>query len=178
MGHGLAIALGVLQVAELGASVGSTLYKCAKKFQHAADEFDAIANKVGATQLALRSVYELLKDPATRSLHSQKLYDDTGNVSQGCWDLFQKLNTLVTTNDMASFRSKLRWLSNRNDLTELGKALRHYTNMLDLMMSVMVITESRQTAYVLAKQDIQQNASLSSLQNQVRPTSIRRQIQV
>lgn len=97
MGDGLAIG------SEARRFVGSTLYKCAKKFRNATEEFDAIANQVGATQLALRSVHDLLNDPATQALHSQKLYDDTRNVSEGCRDLFQKLKTLVKTNDTASF---------------------------------------------------------------------------
>lgn len=61
MADAFGIAVGVLQVADFGALVGSTLYKCARRFNHASEEFETIANQVGATQPALRSVNELLR---------------------------------------------------------------------------------------------------------------------
>ena len=87
----LGVAAGVLQVASFGAEVSSTL-KCAKKFHNASKELEEIANQVDTTPLSLRQVRALLEDPATKALRTQKLYDDTKTVSDGCFDVFHELD--------------------------------------------------------------------------------------
>jgi hypothetical protein len=148
------LAAGVLQVASFGAEVGSTLWKCAKKFHNASKELESIASQVETTALSLKRVDELLKDPATKALHTPKLYDDTNTVSQGCHDVFRELDKSVKAYELKStpgkmrFLSRTKWLFDSGRLAELGQVLRRYNDVLHLMVSVMTIVEGRRAAYV------------------------------
>lgn len=146
------LAAGVLQVAGFGAEVGSTLWRCAKKLQNASKELESIAGQVETTALSLKRVDELLKDPATKALHTPKLYEDTNIVSQGCHDVFRELDTSVKAYEAKSTKGKMRilsrtkWLFDSGRLTELGQVLRRYNDVLHLMVSVMTIVEGRRAA--------------------------------
>jgi hypothetical protein len=148
------LAAGVLQVAGFGAEVGSTLWRCAKKLHNASKELESIAGRVETTALSLRRVDELLKDPATKALHTPKLYDDTNTVSQGCHEVFRELDKSVkayeakSTSGTMRLLSRTKWLFDSGRLEELGQVLRRYNDVLHLMVSVMTIVEGRRAAYV------------------------------
>jgi hypothetical protein len=148
------LAAGVLQVAGFGAEVGSTLWRCAKKLHNASKELEVIAGHVETTALSLGRVDELLKDPATKALHTPKLYEDTNTVSQGCHEVFRELDKSVkayeakSTSGRMKFMSRTKWLLDSDRLAELGQVLRRYNDVLHLMVSVMTIVEGRRAAYV------------------------------
>lgn len=145
---------GVLQVADFGAEVSSTLWKCAKKFQTADTELEKIASQVKTTSLSLGRVHALLKDPATKALHTRKLFEDTRTVSDGCDEVFRELDTRIKNFESKSsfgrmtLRSKTRWMSESSKLQELGRVLSRYSDVLHLMISVMAIVEGRRAAFV------------------------------
>jgi hypothetical protein len=147
------LAAGVLQVAGFGAEVGSTLLRCAKKLHNASKELESIAGQVETTALSLKRVDALLKDPATKALHTPKLYEDTNTVSQGCHEVFRELDKSVKAYETKSasgkmrFLSKTKWLFDSDRLAELGQVLRRYNDVLHLMVSVMTIVEGRRAAY-------------------------------
>jgi CRP-like cAMP-binding protein len=132
------LAAGVLQVAGFGAEVSSTLFKCAKKFHNASKELDEIASQVETTSVSLRRVDSLLKDPTTKALHTQKLYDDTMTVSNGCFEVFRELDDYVKSFEPTSsfgemaLRSKARWLFDSGKVQGLGQVLRRYCDVLHL----------------------------------------------
>jgi hypothetical protein len=148
------LAAGVLQVAGFGAEVGSTLWKCAKKFHNASKELEELAGQVETIALFLQRVVTLLEDPATKALHTPKLYEDTKKVSNGCAEVFRELDNYVKKfESMSSFgkltvRSKARWLFDGGKLQGLGNVLRRYSSVLHLMISVMAIVEGRRAAFV------------------------------
>jgi hypothetical protein len=148
------LAAGVLQVAGFGAEVSSTLFKCAKRFHNASKEFDEIASQVETTSVSLRRVDSLLKDPTTMALHTQKLYDDTITVSNGCFEVFREIDNYVKSFEPRSsfgkmtVRSKARWLFDSGKVQGLGQVLRRYCDVLHLMISVMAIVEGRRAAFV------------------------------
>ena len=148
------LAAGVLQVAGFGAEVGSTLLRCAKKLHNASKEIESIARQVETTSLSLKRVDELLRDPATKALHTPKLYEDTNTVSQGCHEVFRELDKSVKEYEAKSTPGKMRfvlrtkWLFDSDRLAELGQVLRRYNDVLHLMVSVMTIVEGRRAAYV------------------------------
>lgn len=152
MAEAFGLAAGVLQVAGFGAEVGGALFKCAKKLHNASKELEAIAGQVEITSLSLRRVDELLRDPATEALHTPKLYEDTNTVSDGCHEVFRELDKSVKAYEAKSNGGKMkiltrtRWLFDSGRLMELGKVLRHYNDVLHLMVSVMTIVEGRRAA--------------------------------
>jgi hypothetical protein len=154
MAGAFGLAAGVLQVAGFGAEVGSTLWKCTKKFHNASKEFEAIAGQVETTSLSLRSVDALLRDPTTKDLHTPKLYEDTTKVSDGCHGVFCELDNLVKSFESKSgfirmtVISKTRFVIDSRKLQELGQVLRRYSDVLHLMVSVMTIVEGRRAAFV------------------------------
>jgi hypothetical protein len=110
--------------------------------------------KVETTSLSLKRVDELLKDPATKALHTPKLYEDTNTVSQGCHEVFCELDKSIKSYEAKSTSGKMRilsrtkWLFDSDRLAELGQVLRRYNDVLHLMVSVMTIVEGRRAAYV------------------------------
>jgi uncharacterized protein YoxC len=151
------LAAGVLQVVDFGAGVSSTLWKCAKKFHNASKELEEIAGQVDVTVRSLKEVDALLKDFATKALHTQKLYDDTKTVSDGCLDVFEELDRYVKSfepksgSGKMSALSKARWIFDSSKLQGLGQVLRRYSDILHLMLSVMAIVEGRRAASVFPK---------------------------
>ena len=128
--------------------------KCAKKLHNASKEIESIARQVETTSLSLKRVDELLKEPATKALHTPKLYEDTNTVSQGCHEVFRELDKSVKEYEAKSTPGKMRfvlrtkWLFDSDRLAELGQVLRRYNDVLHLMVSVMTIVEGRRAAYV------------------------------
>jgi hypothetical protein len=110
--------------------------------------------QVETTSLSLKRVDELLKDPATKALHTPKLYEDTNTVSQGCHEVFRELDKSVksyeakSTSGRMKLLSRTKWLFDSDRLEELGQVLRRYNDVLHLMVSVMTIVEGRRAAYV------------------------------
>lgn len=157
MAETFGLAAGILQVASFGAEVGGTLWKCAKKFQNASKELEEVAGQVETIALSLRRVDTLLQDPATRTLHTPKLYEDTTAVSDGCHEVFRELDKYVKDFEAKSsfgkmtVRSKARWIFGSDKLQGLRQVLRRYNDVLHLMISVMAIVESRRAAYVSPK---------------------------
>jgi len=94
-------------VAGFGAEVSSTIFKCAKRFHNASKEFDGIASQVETTSVSLRRVDSLLKDPTTKALPTQKLYDDTITVSNGCFEVFREINDYVKSCEPRSSFGKM-----------------------------------------------------------------------
>ena len=154
MAEAFGLAAGVLQVAGFGAEVSSTLFKCAKKIHNASEELEEIASQVGTTSISLRRVDALLKDPTTKALRTQKLYDDTNTVSKGCSEVFHELDNYVKSFDSKpgfgkmAFRSKVRWSFDSSKVHGLGSVLRRYSDVLHLMISVMAIVEGHRAAFV------------------------------
>lgn len=145
---------GILQVVSFGVEVSSTLFKYAKKFHNAGKELEEIAGQVETITVTLRTVDALLKDPTTQTLHTQKLYDDTTTVSNGCLEVFRDLDSYVKSFEPRpglrgiALRSKARWLTDSSRVHELGHVLRRYGDVLHLMISVMAIVEGRRAAFV------------------------------
>jgi hypothetical protein len=154
MAEAFGLAAGVLQVAGFGAEVSSTLFKCAKKFHNASKELEEIASQVETTSVSLRRVDALLKDPTTKALHTQKLYNDTNTVSNGCFEVFRELDDYIKSFEPKSslgrmtLRSKARWMFDSSKVHGLGHVLRRYSDVLHLMISVMAIVEGRRAAFV------------------------------
>lgn len=154
MAEAFGLAAGVLQVASFGAEVGSTLWRCAKKFHYASKELKETASQVETTALSLRRVDALLHDPATKALHTPKLYEDTTAVSNGCNEVFRELDKYIKGFEAKSSLGKLpiwskaRWVSDSDKLRGLGQVLRRYNDVLHLMISVMAIVEGRRAALV------------------------------
>lgn len=152
MAEAFGLAAGVLQVAGFGAEVGSALFKCAKKLHNASKELEAIAAQVEITALSLKRVDELLKDPASKALHTKRLFEDTNTVSNGCDEVFRELDKSVKvfeakkTDGIMPIFSRARWAFDHGRIAELGKVLRHYNDVLHLMISVMIIVEGRRAA--------------------------------
>ena len=153
MADAFGLAAGVIQVADFGLEVGTTIWTCAKKFHNANKELREISTQVNTAALSLRRVDALLKEPATQALHTPKLYEDTKTVSDGCLGVFQELDdhfksfALKSGVQEMTVRSKARWLFDSNKLHGLGQVLRHYSDVLHLMISAMAIVEGRRTAY-------------------------------
>lgn len=144
----------ILQVVSVGVEVSGTLFKYAKKFHNSGKEFEEIASQVEKIIVSLRTVDALLRDPTTQTLHTQKLYDDTTTVSNGCLEVFRELDNYVKSFEPRSglkgisLRSKARWLTDSSKVRELGHVLRRYSDVLHLMISVMAIVEGRRAAFV------------------------------
>lgn len=149
------IATGVLQVAGFGAAVGGTLLKCAREIRNANKELETIAVQVGATSKSLDAVGALLKDPETKDFHTPKLYEDTNAVSKGCHDVFCELENAVNQFQTKSGKSRyqltltarLQWPLSSARLMDLQKVLKHYSDVLHLMLAVLQIVEGRRAAY-------------------------------
>lgn len=157
MADGFGIAAGVLQVAGFGAEVGSALWKCVEKIRHANKELAAMAGQVEATSKSLDAVGYLLDSPKTKALHSgdtAQLYQDSRKVSEGCEKVFNELRDEVQRfQDKAGkaktrlpFPSRVQWAMSSSKLVELQKVLMHYRDVLHLMVSVLHLAESRNTA--------------------------------
>lgn len=177
MAEAFGLAAGVLQAAGFGAAVGSTLWRCARKFHNASKELEEIARQVESTALSLAKIDTLLRDPTTRALHTLKLYEDTSTVSDGFRDVFRELKDLVESYESKSgfrgmtVRSRIGFLFDIRKLQELGRVLRHYSDVLHLMVSVMAIVEGRRAAFVHHKMKFLQ---LSLMQFTVPKTKYRR----
>lgn len=154
MAEAFGLAAGVLQVASFGAEVGSTLWRCAKKFQNASKELEDAASQVETIALSLRRVDALLQDPSTKALHTPKLYEDTAAVSDGCNEVFRELDKYVkgfeskSSSGKMTMLSRARWTFDGDKVRGLGQVLRRYNDVLHLMISVMAIVEGRRAAFV------------------------------
>jgi hypothetical protein len=150
MAEAFGLAAGVLQVADFGAELGSTLWTCAKRIRHANKELEALAGQVDATAKCLGSVGNLLEDPETRAFHTSKLYKDTRAVSNGCDEIFCQLDKAIRkfNNDgpKMSLLARLQWPLSSTKLAESLKILKNYSNVLHLMLAVLQIVEGRRAA--------------------------------
>jgi len=148
------LAAGVLQVITFGTEVSSTIIRCAQKFRNASTELEEVAGHVDMTVKSLRQVDALLNDPATKALHTQKLYDDTKRVSDGCKEVFDELDRYVKSVEFKSGSGKMsalskgRWIFDSSKIQKLGQVLRRYSEVLHLLLSVMAIVEGRRAAFV------------------------------
>lgn len=159
MAEAFGIAAGVLQVAGFGAEVSRTLWQCAKKIRNAEKDLEVIVGLVSATANCLDGVGQLLKDPETKAQHTSKLYEDTRAVSSGCQDIFNEIQDAVKTyerkveggKNRLPMLARVRWPLDSRRLEELQRVLKHYKDVLLLMLSVLQIVEGRRAAYVLSR---------------------------
>lgn len=149
------VATGVLQVAGFGAALGGTLLKCAREIRNANKELETIAVQVEATSKSLDAVGALLRDPDTKDIHTPKLYEDTNAVSKGCHEVFCELHKAMNAFETKSGKSRyqltmmarLQWPLSSARLVELQQVLKHYSEVLHLMLAVLQIVEGRRAAY-------------------------------
>lgn len=96
----------------------------------------------------------LLCDPDTKDLHTPKLYEDTTAVSKGCQEVFCELEKAVNAFETKSGKGKyqltvlarLQWPLSSGRLSDLQKVLKHYSDVLHLMLAVLQIVEGRRAA--------------------------------
>ncbi|KAK4500349.1 hypothetical protein PRZ48_008538 [Zasmidium cellare] len=165
-------AAGVLQVAEVGFNLATTLYKYASTVKGAERDIKRIARDVKLTSKVLERTHEQLKADKQAQLCTDDALVDLEDVLEGCREAFQEVDDALNKSmkpssgkTVISLAEKLKWPLKQDKLEVLRANLEKLKTTLLLMLSVFAYGSKVQHIHA-AKTDIKVELSLEKLQIQ------------
>lgn len=147
-------AAGVLQVAEVGFNLASTLYKYASTVKGAERDIKRIARDVKLTSKVLERTHQQLKADQQGQLVTDDALFDLEDVLDGCREAFQEVDDALQKSmkssagkSSISFTEKLKWPLKQDKLEVLRANLEKLKTTLLLMLSVLAYGSKMQQRY-------------------------------
>lgn len=145
MAEAFATAASVLQVAEVGFSLATTLYKYATSVKGAEKEIKKIAREVKLTSKVLERTYEQLKADRQAQLCTEDALSDLEDALEGCKEAFQEVEGSLNKSLKPDSEGKLytstfdkfKWPLRSNKLEVLRANLEKLKTTLLLMLTVL-----------------------------------------
>lgn len=136
-------AAGILQVAEVGFNLATTLYKYASTVKSAGKDIDRIARDVKLTSQVLKRTHEQLKADQQAQLWTDDALVDLEEVLEGCREAFREVDDSLKKSmkpsggkSGISLADKLKWPLKQDKLEVLRANLEKLKTTLLLMLSV------------------------------------------
>ncbi|KAF2166621.1 hypothetical protein M409DRAFT_23255 [Zasmidium cellare ATCC 36951] len=165
-------AAGVLQVAEVGFNLATTLYKYASTVKGAERDIKRIARDVKLTSKVLERTHEQLKADQQAQLCTDDALVDLEDVLDGCREAFQEVDDALNKSmkpssgkPVITLAEKLKWPLKQDKLEVLRANLEKLKTTLLLMLSVFAYGSKVQQTQA-KRTDIKVELSLEKLQIQ------------
>jgi len=148
MADPFSIALGVLQVADIGAKLASGIYSYIDNVRKAEKQLLPIANYVNVTSIALREVASHLHDATLTAFIRPALIVSTQDALKGCDTVFANLEAYLRSVERSDRRpdgssagttvkAKFAWPWKQLDLERQQVRLERYKSNHDLLLSTL-----------------------------------------
>lgn len=164
-------AASVLQVAEVGFSLATTLYKYATTARSAEKDIMKIARDVKLTSKVLQRTYQQIKADQQGDLCTEEALFDLEDALDGCREAFEELDGVLQKSMKADGKvgwgERLKWPLKQNKLEVLRANLEKLKTTLLLMLSVLTYgSKMQQQQRQTVKQEIKVELTLEKLQIQ------------
>ncbi|PPJ60459.1 hypothetical protein CBER1_07355 [Cercospora berteroae] len=165
-------AASVIQVAEAGFSLATTLYNYSKSVKSAEKDIKKIARDVNLTAKVLQRTHEQLKADVSGKSCTNEAIHDLEEVLEGCREAFQEVDDALTKstrvgadgNFTISMTEKLKWPLRSSKLEVLRANLEKLKSTLLLMLSVLAYGTRVSQAAVAANMKVKVELTLDKLQ--------------